>query len=100
MKFQSLHISSFEEFGAHEKEIVRRINSVPNGGRLLLMDPIRVLKEAGVHLSDDTVKRWAELAGPGVLRSTNSARLYDAVSRNQSRPTAYTVLGLLRKGKA
>lgn len=47
-----LLVSSLAELRLHEAEIVKRIAAVPNGGRLLLVDPQRLLRDIGVELTD------------------------------------------------
>jgi hypothetical protein len=47
-----LAIDSFEEFVAHEREILERIESVPNGGHLFLLHPFLLLAEVGVEITE------------------------------------------------
>ena len=46
-----ISVASLEDLLAHEKEILERINSVPNGGNLFLLQPFLLLDEVGVKVS-------------------------------------------------
>ena len=46
-----LHVNSFDELMKHEKEILARIESMPNGGQLFLIHPFMLLRDIGVELS-------------------------------------------------
>ncbi len=55
-----LEIGSFDELMAHEQEIIERIAYIPNGGNLFLINPLLLLEEAGVRLSDDARRELIE----------------------------------------
>jgi hypothetical protein len=46
-----IHIDTFAALLKHEKEIVERINAMPNGGALFLIHPFLAMQDAGVELS-------------------------------------------------
>ena len=47
----ALRISGVAELLSHEAEIVRRIALLPNGARLMALDPQRVFRQVGVELT-------------------------------------------------
>jgi hypothetical protein len=50
---ERLAIESFEDLVEHEREILQRINELPNGGHLFLIHPFMLLEDVGVVLSDE-----------------------------------------------
>lgn len=84
---------------ANEDEIVRRINETPNGGNLLLLDPQRLLKDLGIHLTAQAEEEW-KASQPNVFPTPTSPYVYDAMAA--SHPTEeglrIVVKGLFRKG--
>jgi hypothetical protein len=77
---EPLHISSLDEFARHEADIVRRVNTRTNGGQLLLIDPIRLLREVGVTFTDDALREIQERGGISFGHHSASARAYAAVA--------------------
>jgi hypothetical protein len=47
-----LKVDSFDELMKHEKEILERIERIPNGGQLFLIHPFMLLRDIGVELSE------------------------------------------------
>lgn len=47
-----LKVDSFYELMKHEKEILERIERMPNGGQLFLIHPFMLLQDIGVALSE------------------------------------------------
>ncbi len=47
-----LQVDSFAELMKHEKEIIERIERMPNGGQLFLIHPFLLLRDIGVELSE------------------------------------------------
>jgi hypothetical protein len=93
-----LRVRSLEELWGHEEEIVRRIAAVPNGGRLLLVDPRRLLRELGVEIDAGRVEECGR-AHPELFARTGREHAYDRVA--QSQPGSgldVTVSGLFRRG--
>jgi hypothetical protein len=95
-----LEISSCEELVAQEEEIVRRINERPNGGRLLLLDPLRLLGEVGVRLSDRAIVEWEAATGEGLFARSGYEAAYDAVAISDPSAAGVTVrvAGLFTRG--
>lgn len=58
--WQSLSINCFEDLHAHESEILRRIRETPNGGILFALNPLLLLKDVNVLLSDALHEQWCE----------------------------------------
>lgn len=54
--FPELKIHDLEPLHAAEKEILNRIQRIPNGPRLLLIDPLQTLRTTGLHLGDKLVQ--------------------------------------------
>ena len=77
-----LAISSYDELRQQESEIVRRINEKPNGGRLLAIDPLRLLEDVCVQLSDRAVADWRSRGGEALLQGSGSRRAYDALAES------------------
>jgi len=46
-----LRVDTFDELMNHEKEIVSRIEMIPNGGQLFMIHPFMLFKDIGVELS-------------------------------------------------
>jgi hypothetical protein len=98
--FAILHISSLEKLLDHEGEVVRRINATPNSGRLLLLDPQRLLRDLRVEITTEALEEW-RVAHPEFFARTNREHAYDAVARSQpGDEIRITVKGLFRKGGA
>lgn len=76
-----LEIASFEQLVTCEQEVVDRINSVRCGGWLLLLDPLRLLRELNVHLTDSAVADWDRAVGGGLFILAGRERAYDAVTK-------------------
>jgi hypothetical protein len=74
-----LSIGSFDELLRHEPEILRRVNAMPNGGRLLLIDPLRLLSDVGVQLGERAVAEWRAHGGDDVLDGTRDRVAYEAI---------------------
>lgn len=95
-----LRVSSPRELLDHEGEILRRINAMPNGGQLLLLDPQRLLRDLRVEMTAEAVEECRG-AHPEFFVRTGREHAYDAVAK--SRPgneIRVTVNGLFRKGGA
>jgi hypothetical protein len=70
-----------EELKTAEKEIVRRINSFPNGGQLLLTDALRLFRDINVQISGDVIKSWNKLTG-GAFDPTGKESAYDDLHKS------------------
>lgn len=81
----TLTLDCYEDALAYEHEIVRRITARPHGGRLLLLDPRRLLRELGVLVSEQTFDQWNKASG-GFFTCTGHEHAYDAVAASD--PTA------------
>jgi len=79
--YTSISVSSMEELKTAEKEIVRRINSFPNGGLLLLTDALRLFSDVNVQLSGDVIKSWNKLTG-GAFDPTGKEGAYEDLSKS------------------
>lgn len=89
-------IQDLVEFRRLELSIVKIINSTPNGGRLFVTDPFRLLAEIGVELSP-TARRELEAELPHTGGFPLSS-YYDAI--HNSAPNQHVkviVRGILRK---
>ena len=49
-----LKVDSLDELLQHEKEIVKRIEAMPNGGNLFLTHPFMLFDDLGIELSEKT----------------------------------------------
>jgi hypothetical protein len=99
-EFKPLHVSSLEELKGYEAEIVRRIQAVPNGGHLLLADPLRLLRDVGLQSTPEALEQLKS-SHREFFQSTGREYAYDAMQL--SRPgdeIRVTVQGLFRRGKA
>jgi hypothetical protein len=98
--FPVLAVTSVKQLLSYEKEIVERINCLPNGGRLLLTDPQRLMKDIQIELSSDVLAEWRSRY-PEFFAPTNREHVYDAVTI--SRPgneIIVNIKGLFRRKKS
>jgi hypothetical protein len=92
----ALRAASLNELLDHEEDIVRRINALPNGGQLLLLDPQRLLRELGVEMSAEAEEQCR--AASGSVFADGKEHAYDAFKK--SKPTGgirVRVNGLFRR---
>ena len=82
-----LSIDSYAELLDHEKEIIRRIEALPNGGNLFLMHPFMLFEDIGVDLSDEA---RAEILEIEPRLSNLSATPYQALKASKS-PQSYRI---------
>jgi hypothetical protein len=95
-----LSVSSLKDLVTHEKEIVRRIGAISNGGRLLLLHSQRLLREIGVELKPEAVKE-IQKAHHGFFTTTGGESAYDRVAKSKSGGAVrVTVHGLFPKEAA
>jgi len=95
-----IHIESLDDLRRHESAILRRLHALPNGGRLLMLDPLRCLRDLGVTLSAEAQRAWEAAAGLDLTRRTGLEAAYDGVARNpQSSSRRITFRRLLPGGK-
>ena len=95
-EFKPLPASSLDDLKGYEAEIVRRIQAVPNGGKLLLANPLRLFRDVGLHISSEVLEQMAS-AHPEFFRSTGREHSYDAVQGSQpSDEIRVIVRGLFR----
>ena len=95
---QALRASSLKELAEHELEIVKRINGTPNGGRLLMLDPQRLLRELGVEVSARALEEW-ESEYPEFFARIGREHMYDLASKSHhGDEVVINVKGLFRKG--
>lgn len=78
-------IDSLDELRAQEKDLLARIAAWPNGGRLFLCDPARLLSEFGVTLGPSTRTAWAQLLNDESVLDGDKVGLFEAI--RASRPT-------------
>jgi hypothetical protein len=86
-----LQILNYKDLIAHEREILRRIREKPNGGRLLLIDPLRLLRDIGVRLDRRAITEWQEAAGGELFTTGGYETAYDAVAVSDPSTTHVTV---------
>jgi hypothetical protein len=92
-----LNVSSFDELLQHEKEIVRRIRALSNGGHLLLLDPQRLLRDVGVRASPEVLRQTRE-KHPGLFTTDGGEGAYERVAKSgTSGAVRVTVNGLFPK---
>jgi len=72
-------INSLDQLRALEKELLAQIAAYPNGGRLFLCDPLRVLAEFGVTLAPSSCAAWTKLLNDPTALAGDHAGLYDAI---------------------
>lgn len=58
--WEKIVISTFEELHAQEREILRRIKETPNGGILFALNPLLMLHDIQVVISDALRDAWFE----------------------------------------
>ena len=91
-----LQVHSLKELLDYEKEIVRRVGAMHNGGRLLLLDPQRLLRDVYVKLTPEAVKE-TQKAHPEFF-ATSGAEAYDRVAKTKAvGDVRVTVNGLFQK---
>jgi hypothetical protein len=75
-----LLVSTLDELRLHEAEIVRRIIAVPNGGRLLLVDPQRLLRDINVELTSACVDE-SRAVHATLFAPTGREHTYDLIAK-------------------
>lgn len=99
-RFPGLPIDSLAELEQHEAEIVRRINEAPNGGRLFIADPLRLLEDISVSLSPVARRELEERLGADELASNPLKGVYDDFRRDAPSPSVKVVIrGIMPKGE-
>jgi hypothetical protein len=78
-----LQVCSLKDLLGHEKEILRRVSAKQNGGHLLLLDPLRLLREVGVELTSEAVKE-TQRAHPEFFAASGGERAYDLVTKSKA----------------
>lgn len=86
---EPLEIGSLDALVDAEDEILRRVLAREHGERLLLLDPVRLLSEVGVRLSDEAIAAWDDKVHGDLLAPSGNAAAYDAVA--DSDPEAHPV---------
>jgi hypothetical protein len=95
-----IQINCLEDLRTNEGAILKRLHAIPNGGRLLLLDPQRCLQELGVTLSEEAKREWEAAAGVSFTRRTGLEAAYDGVARStEPSPVRVRINGLLPRGK-
>jgi hypothetical protein len=97
--FPALKISSFDELVSQEAEVLRRIRARPNGARLLLVHPRRLLGDIGVHLDPAVIDEWSRRACEDLFATTGLEGTYDAVADSDPTAGPSITLKALLKGK-
>lgn len=93
-----LRVSSLKQFRLHEAEIVKRIAATPHGGRLLLIDPRRLLRDIGVELTD-TGAEESRGPHPELFAPTGREHAYDMIAKSApGGDIEVTIDGLFAKG--
>jgi hypothetical protein len=72
-------INSLDELRALEKDLLAQIAAYPNGGRLFLCDPPRLLAELGVTLAPSSCAAWTKLLNDPTALAGESGGLFDAI---------------------
>ncbi len=91
-----LSITSLAEFVSLQSTIVGRINAYPNGGRLLLSDPLRCLQDVGVALTPEAARAFGDAIGQDLVAESPLRHLYDSFKRDQPDPSmTITINGIL-----
>lgn len=80
-----LVIADLDELRRREAEVLERIRTLPNGGWLFFLNPLRTLSECGVHLTAASERQFREH-----FRFSGQAgrAAYDAVRTAEGRQTA------------
>ena len=95
-----IDIGTLDDLRREENTILERLRLLPNGGRLLLLDPLRCLHDLGVTLSAEAQRDWEAIAGLVLTRRTGLEAAYDGVARNtESSINRITFQRLLPGGK-
>ena len=89
-----LKIDSFKELLDNEKEIVKRINKMPNGGNLFLINAFMLFEDIGVQLNDKVKK---EIISIEPSLSSISSLPYNAQKRNNQKHFRVHVKGLFKR---
>jgi hypothetical protein len=74
-----LRVSSLDDLRLHEAEIVRRIGAMPNGGRLLLVDPQRLLRDINVEVASACVNE-SRAVHATLFAPTGREHTYDLIA--------------------
>jgi hypothetical protein len=93
-----LEITTLDEFSKEEQEIVRRVNERPNGAQLMMIDPLRLLQEVKVRLSERALAELQERADLSFAQHSRSERVYAAIAAAPVNDGARIVLRGLLKG--
>jgi hypothetical protein len=72
-------INTLDELRAQEKDLLTKIAAYPNGTRLFLIDPVRLLVEFGVTLAPSCCAAWTKLLNDPAALDADNAGLFDAV---------------------
>jgi hypothetical protein len=92
-----LEVGSLSELLKHEKEIVDRIERMPNGGQLFLIHPFLLLRDIGVVLSE---KAEAEIRRREPRLSGLSPTPYAALKAcKEKQNVRFHVRGLFNHGR-
>lgn len=78
-----IEIGSLDELRKQQEAIVQRINNAPNGGRLFLADPLRLLNDVHVILSAPARAALEEALGVDALATNPLRNLYDDFQRDK-----------------
>src|SRR5438552_15937724 len=90
-----VRINSLEELFAHEKEILRRINEAPNGPKLFVVHPLRMLTDIRIELSDEA-RRSLIRHEPGLAALSTAP--YEGLKETHSRQLVrFHIKGLFRR---
>jgi hypothetical protein len=91
-----LCLTSLAGLRHHEAEIVQRIGAFPNGGRLLLLDAQRLLRDVGVELTTECVAQCGE-AYPELLARSGREHVYEVVAKSKPDAIVVNIIGLFEK---
>ncbi len=96
---QPLQVNALEDLISLEPQIVKRINITPNGGRLFMADPIRLLKEINVNLTPKATRQLEKKLGAEELAKNPLKRLYDDFKKDTTdqQDVTITVSGIIPK---
>jgi hypothetical protein len=75
----SRQINSLDDLRAQEQDLLAQIAAYPNGGRLFLCDPVRLLTELGVTLSPSSCTAWTNLLKDPTALDGGHVGVFDAI---------------------
>lgn len=91
-----LKIHSYDELLENEKQIIKKINKMRNGGYLFMIHPFKLLEDIGVKLSDEAKNEIIEIE-PSLTGL--SLIPYNALKKSKTKQNIhFNIKGLIKKG--